>query len=152
MQNKMGNNKTKKKEMYDENGGFVFMQKWPAFLRWILVLPVALLSALVVNGFSDAALKVTSATWFLYIVFFIFHTIATGMFIFNGSATAPSGRKIVKIVLAGMLLFSAIINFILPKEKSIYANLSLTLKIFNVVSVILGIVWVYFDSKKQNKV
>ncbi|WP_313030274.1 hypothetical protein [Soonwooa sp.] len=87
-----------------------------------------------------------------FIVFFIFHTIATGMLIFNGSATAPSGRKIVKIVLAGVLLFNSIVNFILPKEKYIYASLSSTLKIINRVSIVLGVVYVFFDSRRQNKV
>jgi hypothetical protein len=105
-----------------------------------------------VNGFSNWALKITSAAWFLYIVSFIFHTIATGIFIFNGAATAPSGRKIVKIILAGIMLLSAIVIFTLPQEKYTYTDLSSTLKIINLVSVILGIVWVFFDSKKQNKV
>ena len=57
--------------MYDENAGFVLMQKWSASLRWILVLPVAMLSFLVVNGFSDAVLKIKSATWFLYRFFYL---------------------------------------------------------------------------------
>ncbi|WP_300671322.1 hypothetical protein [Soonwooa sp.] len=148
----MENNTTPKKEMYDENGGFIFMQKWPAVIRWILVLPIALLSFILVNGFSNWALKITSAEWFLYTVSFIFHTIATGIFIFNGAAAAPSGRKIVKIILAVIMLLSAVVIFTIPQEKVSYADLSPTLKIINLVSVVLGVVWVFFDSRKQNKV
>lgn len=148
----MENNTTTKKELYDENEGFNFMQKWPAFLRWILVLPIALISFVLVNGFSNWALKITDASWFIYTVSFIFHTIATGIFIFNGAATAPSGRKIVKIILAGIMLLSAIVIFTIPQEKYTYTDLSSTLKTINLVSVILGIVWVFFCSKKQDKV
>lgn len=148
----MENNEAPKKEMYDENEGFTFMQKWPAVVRWILVLPIALFSFILVNGFSNWALKITDAAWFLYAVSFVFHTIATGIFIFNGTATAPSGRKVVKIILAAIMLLSAIVIFSLPQEKYTYADLSSTLKIINFVSVVLGIAWVFFASKKKEKV
>ncbi|MET4083054.1 glucan phosphoethanolaminetransferase (alkaline phosphatase superfamily) [Pedobacter sp. UYP30] len=147
----MENKSAPKKDLFDENHGFIAMEKWPAVLRWILVLPVALLIFLLVNGLSNWALKITSADWFLYTVSFIFHTIATACFIYYGAATAPKYRKIVMIVLSLIMVASAIVIFTLPQENYNTSDLSMTLKTINIVSVILGIAMVFFGWMQKAK-
>ncbi|MCT2563043.1 hypothetical protein [Chryseobacterium herbae] len=145
----MDNNSSAKKESFDADHGFIFMQTWPSVLRWILVLPVALIIFLLTNGLSNWAMKISSADWFIYTVSFVFHTLASAVFVYYGAATAPGARKIVMAILSVILIAAAIVVFTIPQERYNTRDLSATLKIINVVSTILGIVLAYFWRKQK---
>ena len=148
----MENTTTEKKELFDADHGFIMMQKWPEFLRWLLILPVSLLAFIFVNGISNWALKISTADWFLYTVSFIFHTLASALFIYYGAATAPTARKIVMIILALILFVVSILIFFIPQENYEDRDLSPTLKIINIVSTILGIALAFFWKKGKPEV
>ncbi|MFL9835700.1 hypothetical protein [Chryseobacterium terrae] len=142
-------NTTDKKEAFTPEHGFKMMEKWNPVLRWLLVLPIAFISFVFVNGFANWAVKLSNAYWFLYSASFVFHWLASAIFIYYGAATAPKARKIVMIILSSILFFASVIVFFLPQEQYVNRDLSLTLKIINIVSTVLGIGLAFWWGKQE---
>lgn len=145
------NNQKEKKPVFDSEHGFESMKNWNPILRWILVLPVAIITAVLANGLSDWALKISSAQWFLYTSGTIFNTLSVALFIYYGAATAPKARKMVMIVLVFIQAIFKIVVLFIPQEMNPNFDLSITNKVLTIIAFILGTLMAFWWSKNKPK-
>ncbi len=102
-------NKTKQKKeklSYDKDGGFIFMKNWSPILRWICILPAALITFIAVRfSLLDPFLKMIENT--SYLLSFYVRVVTSGLvylaIVDVVSGTAPKNRVLVSIITAIIL-------------------------------------------------
>lgn len=127
----MDNKTEQKKEKlsYDEDGGLIFMKNWSPILRWICILPAALITFIAVRLlFLNPFLNMIENT--SYLLSFYVNVVTSGLvylaIVDVVSATAPKNRVLVSIITAIILglvvIFSTSVSYYVVSDYEAFQN------------------------------
>ena len=137
-----------KKDFFDEDNGILFMKNWNPILRWILVLPGAIIGSLLMRTpFTFIATKLEDIEILMWIVDALGQIVAIMAFVGYGAAIAPKGRKVTAIILAVLALAGTSVLWFVDPEKY---NITTTYKIVSMVGTLIGAAWGYSLHLKSN--
>lgn len=106
--------KAKKPHFFDidESGGFRGMRAWPAFVRWLAVIPFSLLVALLVSALIRTFIMASGVdeegVLFSYAIQPLASFFGVIAFVVAGWATAPSLRRLVAAMLGALMILANI--------------------------------------------
>jgi hypothetical protein len=113
--------------------------KFVDVLKWIGVLPIAIISWIIVYGIINLMYRILSPVEFTQWAITIMASGGSGCaFVFAGSWIAPKGKKVVSIVLATVMGIFALTSLVLSFCG--YGDNSIIISVISAVATIVGCV------------